>query len=111
MRQLGPRRYQVRRRALEALLAQPQAVVRTLRVLPISRGGRPDGFRLLYLTAQSPLRALGLRRGDVLQAINGRRVATVEALLSVYAKMRQASHVSLGLRRAHRTISLDYAIR
>ena len=82
-----------------------------MRVIPVSRGGRPDGFRVLFLSARSPLRAMGLRRGDVLKQLNGRPVGTVEQLLSVYTKLRNASHLTVGLRRAGRALSMDYAIR
>ena len=111
IRQLGPRRYQISRQAFKEALAKPHLLARTMRVIPVSRGGRPDGFRLLYLASQSPLRTLGLRRGDVLQAINGRAVKTAEELLGVYTKLRSASHLTLGLRRAGRSESLDYLIR
>jgi len=111
IRQIGKKRWEIGRKALRAALANPRELTRTMRVFPAMRGGKPDGFKLAWLSVRSPLRALGLQRGDVLQALNGKRVATAEDLLTVYTKLRNASHVNVGLRRRGRQLSLDYRIR
>lgn len=108
---LGKNRFQIERRAWRSALGKVHELARTLRVLPVMRGGRPDGFRVQWLAAGSPLRALGVQRGDVLSAINGHSVATAEELLRIYATLRTASHLSVGLRRGSRVLSLDYLIR
>lgn len=108
---LGNNRYQIERRAWQSALGKVHELARTLRVLPVMRAGRPDGFRVQWLAAGSPLRALGVQRGDVLSAINGHSVATAEELLRIYATLRTASHLSVGLRRGSRVLSLDYLIR
>ena len=52
-----------------------------------------------------------MQNGDVISAINGLEITSPEKALEVYAKLKSASHLSLGLERNGQRITKDYTIR
>lgn len=55
----------------DELVANPDAVNRLLRVVPIQRGGEFKGFRVMAGSQTHLLERLGFRRGDIVTAVNG----------------------------------------
>jgi type II secretory pathway component PulC len=60
--------------------------------------GRPDGARI-YLPRCSVLRSAGLRNGDIVHRINGRRVASIPEALATWVALRGEPSVKLELTR------------
>jgi len=105
-----PERCTVERALVERAAADPQ-LLRGARALPAVRDGRPFGWRLFGVSAASPVGALGLANGDVITAVDGTPIPTVDALLGVYAKLRDAPRVTLTIERADATRALEVTLR
>jgi general secretion pathway protein C len=111
VRQTGARSYELERATLESVLSNTNALVRGARIVPEVREGRAAGFRFYQVRPDGPFARIGLRSGDVVSAINGLDLTSTERAVEAYVKLRSASHVSLGLERDGRAITLDYGIR
>jgi general secretion pathway protein C len=107
----GEHSYELRRAAVDELLAGGGAPASLARVAPEVRDGRVVSFRLVRLRPDSLLARGGLQDGDVVVAINGLEIDGVERALEVYTRLRTASHLSVAVERAGRRITLEYRIR
>jgi general secretion pathway protein C len=83
----------------------------SVRAMPAIKDGRPSGFRLDAIRPGSIFAHLQLENGDVLKAVNGAELSTPDAALSLYTKLRSASHLSLVVERGGATQTLDYVIQ
>jgi general secretion pathway protein C len=54
---------------------------------------------------------LQLQNGDILKAINGSDMSTPDAALSLYTKLRNASHLSVQIERRGQAMTMGYTIR
>jgi general secretion pathway protein C len=111
LRQTGPTSYELDRAALELVLANLARLATVARFLPATEGGRPVGFRALDVRPGSPLARAGLASGDVVTAINGLELTSIEQGMALYLKLKSASHLELSLQRGGRRSTLTYAIR
>jgi general secretion pathway protein C len=111
VRRTGEHRYEVQRAAVDALLGNANALSRAARVMPELRDGRAFGFRLVRVRPDGPFATLGLRDGDVISAINGLEMSSVQNALDVYTKLKSARHLTVSLERGGRRITQDYDIR
>jgi len=59
----------------------------------------PDGITISEVARGGPVRAAGLRPGDVLQALNGKRLTTVDQFASMFARLRPGQTVTLQVER------------
>jgi general secretion pathway protein C len=94
--------------------AQPQTArgrwFQSLRIVPEARDGRIIGFRLSGIQRGSLLGLLGLRSGDVIETINGNRIANAETALQAYVRLRTAERLKVQLVREGQTMTIDYRI-
>jgi general secretion pathway protein C len=111
IRKTGEHSYEIQRATLESVLGNVNLLVRSARVLPEVRDGKAAGLRLVAVQAQGPLARIGMQAGDLLSSINGLELTSMEKSLEVYSKVRSASHLSLGLERNGKKLTIDYAVR
>jgi general secretion pathway protein C len=95
---------------VDKLLANTAALASSVHAMPAIKDGRPAGFRLDAIRAGSLFAHLGLQNGDVLKAVNGAELTTPDAALSLYTKLRSASHLSLVVDRGGASQTIDYTI-
>jgi membrane-associated protease RseP (regulator of RpoE activity) len=106
----APGRCTIDRALVARALADPR-ILRGVRALPAMRDGRPVGWRIFGVEAESPVAALGLANGDVIVAVDGTPVPTLDALLGVSPRLRDAARVTLTIERASVTRSLEVTLR
>jgi len=111
IRKVGERRYEIQRPTLELALDNLPALASWVRVAPAVRAGQSLGFRLFAIPEEGPFAKLGLRNDDVLIAVNGLTVASLDQALEVYRKLRTARHLVLGLVRGGHELTQEYTIR
>jgi type II secretory pathway component PulC len=100
----------VARADLDALLAGgPGPVLALVVTEPHKRAGRFVGFRIVSFTQGEPT-AVDLRAGDVVLAINDRRIERPEHLFEVYEQLKTADELSFEIERAGRAETLTYPI-
>ncbi|WP_421792882.1 type II secretion system protein N [Hyphobacterium sp.] len=87
-------------------VSDPQALIGQLGLQPNFDSGELNGFRVSNDSAAA--RALGLERGDVILAINGRNIPQdVEAARRILTRLQTANSVQMTVRREGERIMLD----
>lgn len=110
VRSLGAGKYEIRREALNRVLANTTVLAASARIMPAVRDGKPAGFMLQRIRPGSFYQLLGLRDGDIVQAVNGHPIRTPEDALQVYTGIKNASHVTLSVLRGGKSSTFDYTI-
>lgn len=106
IRQLDETHYVIRRDLIEGFFADPTPYSRQVRVVPAIEDGNAIGFKLYAVRPSSIFARLGLRNGDLVQAINGMSVENVEKLLQAYQQLQQASRIELDITRRGKPVQL-----
>ena len=89
----------IRRADLDAVLAEgPGALLARVTTEPARVGGRFAGFRITGFPAGPPA-AVDLRVGDVLRAVNGRRIERPEHYFEAFRSLSGAGELRLDLYR------------
>jgi general secretion pathway protein C len=101
----------VERALVEKVLSNTTMIATAARIVPSIKDGKPNGFKLYAIRPNSLLGKIGLQNGDLVKAINGAEMTTPDAALSLYIKLRSASHVSVQAERRGENVTLDYTIK
>jgi general secretion pathway protein C len=107
----GASSFAVDRATRDALLDGAGDWMKTVTIRPEKVGDDMVGIRVVALKPGSPLEALGLRAGDVLQSVNGFPLTTPDKLLEALARLRTADHLSLAVQRGGHGLQVDYDVR
>jgi general secretion pathway protein C len=107
----GASSFAVDRAARDALFESGADLMRAVSVRPEKRGDQVVGMRIVALKPGTPLDALGVRAGDVLESVDGMSLGSPESLLGVLARLHTAEHVRLTLLRDGHESQVDYDVR
>jgi general secretion pathway protein C len=107
----GPGSFAVDRATRDALFESGGDLMRAVAVRPEKRGDQVIGVRITALKPGTPLDALGVRAGDVLESVDGISLGSPELLLQVVARLHTAEHVRLTLLRDGHEAQVDYDVR
>jgi len=110
VRELHPGSYLLDRALLSKALARWDHVEATTRIAT-TRVGRGRGLRIVSLRRAGLLAGLGLRSGDVLRAINGRKITRKRDLERTIAELSSRERATLTLDRGQAAMALEYAAR
>jgi general secretion pathway protein C len=110
IRRLSDTELELDRSVVNETIEQPQALLRSVRVVPEQKDGKLVGLRLFGIRPSSLLATLGLKNGDRLESINGFSVASPEKALEAYARLRTASRLSVRLSRVGKPVDLSLNI-
>lgn len=102
--------YTMARSFVERVLQRQQSAIAGARAVLYQHDGQVLGVMLSGIRRSSLLAKLGLRNGDLLRSINGYALTTLDDALDAYAKLRNASRLSLAVVRRERAITLGYRI-
>lgn len=111
VRRLGENTFEVDRALIDKMLASPTALARGARIAPSAKNGKPDGFRMRSVRPGSLFAAIGLESGDVVHAVNGFELTSMDKALEVYTKVRQSTRLSVDVTRRGKPLLLEYSIR
>ena len=73
---------------------------RDVQVMPAFREGVAIGFRFARVGPESPVTALGIKSGDVVRAVNGQPLDSMQRLVSLMAALERTTQVDLEVERA-----------
>lgn len=111
IKKLDANQYDIPKDLVDAVLANPMAMLKGGRVVPAMTNGKPDGLKLYAIRPSSIFAKLGLANGDTLKSINKLTVNTAEEALDLYAKLRSATKLEVALvRRGARDPDLDHQV-
>lgn len=100
----------VERALVESTLAEPSALISSVRVVPDKRDGTVVGLKLLGIKPGSLLGTVGLKNGDRLETINGFSMNSPEKALQAYAQLRTAQRLNVRLSRRGQPVELTLNI-
>jgi general secretion pathway protein C len=107
----GENKYELNRKTLESVLGNMGLLSRSARIVPEMKDGKAAGFRFFAVRPDGPFAMIGVQNGDIISSINGLEITSPEKALEVYAKLKSASHLSLGIERNSQKITKEYNIR
>jgi general secretion pathway protein C len=81
-----------------------------VRVMPVMKDGKLRGIRVSQARKDSLATAIGLRTGDVIEAIDGKSLDTADAALEAMGSLERAPSVRVSLSRAGKPVELDYKL-
>ena len=103
---ISPRRHIVQRREFQQQLNRPEFLSQAL-IVP-----NPDGgFLVREVQSGSLYEQLGLRPGDVIRAVNGQALQSVDQVMQMYQQFSTMGRVVVEVQRQGRTESLYYDMR
>lgn len=102
--------YELRESLVEAILLNPMAAARSVRIVPAFRNSKPDGLRLYAIRPSSVLARLGFANGDTVLAVNKHPLNNADDWLDVYTKLRDAVRLEVELLRRGKPLTVTFAI-
>ncbi len=111
IKKLSEHKYELQRGTLESVLGNMALLSRSARIVPEMKDGKAAGFRLFAVRPDGPFAMIGMQNGDIISSINGLEITSPEKALEVYAKLKSASHLSLGMERNGQKVTKEYNIR
>jgi len=91
--------YEVPRSTIERIVANPNDFAKGARVVPAMINGMAEGFKLYAIRPGSLYSAVGFMNGDTIRAVNGHEMTSVDKLLEVYVKVKDAKELAIDLTR------------
>ena len=82
-----------------------------INIQPHEEDGQADGMILSNIKPNSIFRRMGLRNGDILTAIDGRPITTVDGALKLYEDLKSSDAANVEIKRKGRPTTIEYSIR
>ena len=103
--------FEIDRSAIDKILENQSALMRSARIVPEQKDGKVVGIRLFGVRPDSLLGTLGLKNGDRLETINGFNMGSPEKALEAYARLRTANNLELTLNRRGKPTTINLRIK
>lgn len=95
----------------DRIVAEPDLLLRSARVVPSVKNGTPNGFKLYAIRPASLVAALGLMNGDRVHTVDGAAIESIEDVLALHGRLASATQLTVELDRRGKELSLHYEIR
>lgn len=106
----GEGSFVIDRSEIDNAIANLDKLYTQVRAVPHFKDGKPDGLKLLSVRADSIFGKLGLKRGDVLQKINGMDL-DIKRGLEIFNQLKTENHISIEIERQDKPVTQEYDIR
>lgn len=106
----GPGKFTVDQREIDEAIQNLDKLYTDIRAVPNFQGGKVSGMKILSVRGDSLFAKLGLRRGDVLQKINGIEL-DVKRGFEIFNQLKDQKNLTLDLIRQGQPTTLEYEIR
>jgi general secretion pathway protein C len=113
-REGGPGRtitVRVSRSDVEASLKNINQLLTQARVRPHFKDGKPDGLAINRIKKGSFFSKLGLRDGDIVQAIDNTSIRSPDDILALYKKLKSGSGVGIQINRKGQQQTINFTFR
>lgn len=108
---LGDNRWRIPSLVADQARGNVGDLLKQARAVPVLESGQTTGFKIMMIKPRSFIAELGLRRGDVLKNVNGLALDSPEKALQIFAQLRQAKQIQIGLERKGEPMTFLYEIR
>lgn len=106
----GQRRFSVDQSEVENALQNLDKLYTEIRAVPHFTGGKVEGMKILSVKNDSIFGKLGIKRGDVLQKINGMEL-DVKRGFEIFSKLKDSKSLTVDLVRDGKPTTFEYEIR
>jgi membrane-associated protease RseP (regulator of RpoE activity) len=111
VRKVAPGTYVIEEALASDARKQPRKYTRGASAHPVEKDGKIVGFRILGVGQGSALSAIGIRNGDVVLAVNGYELKTMDQVLLAVSALRFAKKYRVDLLRGGGRRSLYYRVQ
>jgi len=87
------------------------AIRKNIGVVPYMSGGKLSGFRIRYVKKGSDFDKLGVKRGDIITAINGEQLNNFRVPLEFFNNLDSITAATLTIKRGNEIKELEYEVR
>jgi type II secretion system protein C len=101
----------VERAFVEQLMANPAMLAKQARIVPKQKDDEILGYKLYGIRRGSLPKLLGLKNGDMLTAVNGEELKSMDKAMALYTKLRRASNLTVSIERKGKTITKEIQIQ
>ncbi|MBW2187179.1 MAG: hypothetical protein JRG71_12510 [Deltaproteobacteria bacterium] len=108
---LGTNRWHIPATEAEKIRNNIGSIIKQVRIDPHIVGGVTQGFVIRRIQRNTLLSQMGLKRGDILHAVNGVTLDSPEKGLQIFQQLREAKSLSLDLKRAGQSLNFQYEIK
>ena len=110
-KQIANNKFKLNRRELLKHTKNLGQLLRQAKAIPNkNRKGDINGFRLVYIKPNSPFTAMGLRKNDVIHAVNGKEITSPAQAMELYQKLQNSDYLELTLGRNNKKEKISYTI-
>lgn len=101
----------VERAFVEKLMANPALLAKQARIVPKQKDDEILGYKLYGIRRGSLPKLLGMKNGDMLTAVNGEELKSMDKAMALYSKLRRASNLSVTIERKGKSITKEIQIQ
>ena len=85
-------------------------IYKNIGISEIKKGNALEGFKISFIRKGSPFAKLGVKRGDVIKAINGQKIDSYNAAFDVYKNISNIDNMTLVIQRGKEEMELEYEV-
>lgn len=104
-------RISLRRSYIEQSMTDMASLMTQVQIQPHMEDGVPAGLSLSSIKPNSIFRRMGLRNGDIITGVDGNEISSVDDALKLVDNLKNASNLSVQLKRRGREKNIEYSIR
>ena len=87
-----------------------ESIYKNIGIKDLKKDNKINGFMITFVRRGTPFAKLGLKRGDILKAINGRQLTSYKAAFDAYKNASSMSNVTLVIERKKVEMELEYEV-
>lgn len=107
----GSGKIQISRKDLQSSMRNINQLMSQIRIRPHFNRGRPDGLSVNNIKRGSIFGTMGMKNGDIIQGVNGKKIKTVDDVMSLYQQLNSVSDIALEIKRRGKPMTMKYQIR
>ena len=101
----------VNRNLLTAYTSNPKKIWKDIGISENKVNGKLNGFKINYVKRGSDFEKLGLKRGDLLTAINAEKLDNLGAVMGLYGDINNIENLTLTVERNGKSEDIEYEIQ
>ncbi len=109
--EVAPNKFEIDKATLDKQLSDPKELAKQARILPNYKNGKPAGIKLVGVNPGSVYAKIGIQTGDVITAINGKKVTSQARAMELLDGLRGASGARIEVERGGKSQSLSYTVK
>lgn len=112
VREVAPNSYLVDRDTVSESLSNLSTMMKDIRVVPsFDEAKQPNGYRVASIRFGSLLDKLGVKRGDIIQNVNGLPISDPDRAYQAYQQFKEETSIQIEVLRGGRPMTLSYEIQ